>query len=83
MTEAHFIGHCEDECCGLGQFQYQCPNCDFIGVDYNIWWEQDSIYTGTRLPFKCSNCESQLRVKWNKNVFQYQVDFDNLMGDLT
>lgn len=69
-TEAYFIDHCEGGC-GLGRFQYECPRCSAVEDDFEIWFNEDDIYKGEIVFFKCENCNHELYVKYNE--FNYKV----------
>lgn len=63
-TQAYFIGHCDEPECDLGAFHSTCPSCGLTDVDYDIWWEQDSIITGTPHIFECA-CKKEFKVEWD------------------
>jgi len=68
--EAYFIEHCDLDCCDLGTFQYICPECGRCVVDYEIWWEEDRIWKGKKVKFKCLLCGEKLVVEWNGEEFK-------------
>jgi hypothetical protein len=72
MAEAYFINHCEPPC-GLGEFQYECPVCKEVGIDYEVWFEEDKIYDGKICEFTCEFCKAKLFVKWNKDKNFFEV----------
>lgn len=71
--EAYFIGHCDNPGCDLGTFEYKCPTCLKYICDYEIWWQQDEIYYGRKISFKCSECEEVLIVEWDKENHEFKV----------
>lgn len=75
-TEAYFIGHCDDENCDLGSFDYTCPCCGKFNVDYDVWWKADEIYGGTIHKFECDKCKANLVVKWDSEEFELNVTKD-------
>ena len=78
-TEANFVQHCDDECCDLGYFQYECPCCGSVINDYVIWWKQFDIHKGIIYDFKCEKCESKLYVMWDEDDFSYYVSQLNII----
>lgn len=72
-TDALFISHCDDDNCTLGSFEYECPNCDKIQNDYEIWWKQDDLYDGKIERFTCESCQSILEVFWDRWEYQFTV----------
>ncbi|MFA5152765.1 MAG: hypothetical protein WC554_09415 [Clostridia bacterium] len=73
ITEAYFIQHCDFPGCDLGTFEYTCPECGKYVIDYEIWWEENEIWKGKKVHFKCHECRKELFVEWNKKEFKYQV----------
>ena len=71
--EAYFIQHCDNETCDLGAFQYTCPHCNETVSDYEVWWKQDDILTGTPEIFKCEKCSESLTVEWDSEEGEYWV----------
>ena len=72
-TKAYFIPHCDNETCDLGTFQYICPHCNKNVIDYEVWWQQDNILTGTSEFFKCEECYEPLTVEWDDEEGEYFV----------
>jgi len=75
-TEAYFIDHCEDENgtpCGLGRFNYECPECGKWGDDYDVWYKDMELYKGEKVGFKCENCGVDLMTSWDGEEYQYYV----------
>lgn len=72
-TEAHFVSHCDHESCDLGSFEYTCPKCNSIIIDYEVWWKQDEIYYGNIHEFNCEECKMKLNVEWDKEDCEYYV----------
>lgn len=73
LTEAHFISHCENEGCDLGSFVYTCIHCKNPSYDYEIWWDQDDIWSGKVISFSCEKCQGDLSVYYNKNINEYLI----------
>lgn len=73
-SEGYFVGHCDDEYCDLGSFEYTCPCCEKYNTNYEIWWEEDNIYSGINYIFNCDNCNEELNVYWDKNEIEYIIE---------
>lgn len=73
VGEAHFIQHCDFPSCDLGTFEYVCPGCLKHIVDYEIWWDEDDIWKGKKISFKCPECGEELFVEWDMENFEYKV----------
>jgi hypothetical protein len=67
--EGYFYSHCDDENCDLGSFSYQCPVCNWNVDNYEVWWEEDNLYHGKTVEFKCEKCNANLFVVYNKYKF--------------
>lgn len=71
--EAYFIKHCDFYGCDLGTFEYKCPACLKYIVNYEIWWNEDEMYYGKKISFKCPECGEELIVEWCKNELRFKV----------
>jgi len=75
-TEGHFIDHCEDENgvpCGLGGFDYKCPECGNFSSNYDIWYKDLEIYKGKKVNFNCEHCRTELIVFWDSENLSYYI----------
>ena len=52
------------------RYGYICPECGRCVVDYEIWWEEDRIWKGKKVKFKCLLCGEKLVVEWNGEEFK-------------
>ena len=75
-TEGYFINHCEDENgapCGLGSFNYECPECGKWSDDYDIWYKDDDLYKGEKIEFKCEKCKVDLITFFDTEDTSYYI----------
>ena len=72
-TNAYFIEHCWEEDCDLGVFETDCPCCNSLINDYDLWWKRYSL----PLYFKCKECGANLIVEFNKNQWKFITREDN------
>lgn len=70
-TLSYFIQHCEDDDCGMGVFEYNCPYCGSNVQDYDIWHQQDNIVSGQPEDFSCDRCDKPLTVSWDSTDHQF------------
>lgn len=73
QTIGYFFPHCEEENCILGRFEFKCPCCGEIAVDYDVWWKEDDIYSGNSETFNCDECGKELKVEWDKQKCKYLI----------
>lgn len=73
-AEGYFVGHCDDEDCVFGAFEYTCPCCETYNIDYQVWWEQENISCDTFHEFNCDNCNEELKVYFDNDEFEYIVE---------
>jgi len=59
----YFLSHCDEADCGLGTFNYECPHCLVVQVDYNLWFEQDRVYAGEHVCGACPSCSKEIFVE--------------------
>lgn len=71
------IDHC-DEPCGLGWAYFNCPVCGKNQDSGDVYMNQDEIYNGEDEKIICDGCRSELRVFWNKEELEYQIENINL-----
>jgi len=79
-TEGYFIDHCEDENgvpCGLGSFNYECPECGKWGNDYDVWYKDLELYRGAEVEFKCEHCKAELVVVFDEEEIGYYISKKN------
>ncbi len=69
-----FIPHCHDDHCNLGSFDYKCPICRRNIMDLDIWWESDSIHSGSIFWKKCEYCDGNIKIFYNEYDFTYYID---------
>lgn len=72
-VKAYFIQHCDHEDCDLGSFETTCPNCNKNIIDYDIWWKQDEIWSGSIIELNCSECKTLLSLSYNKLDYEYEL----------
>lgn len=69
----YWIHHCEPPC-GLGTFDYECPNCESEVSSCDLWWHHDANW---EFSFECEKCGSKLRTYFDPEELEQYVVLDD------
>ena len=77
IIDVTFVGHCDDEWCGLGTAEFDCIVCGMCVFDYDDLWYSQEDPNGVMVNTKCESCKTDYELtKVSYNEFEMKGTLD-------